>query len=87
MDKKEGGVSSGGLPTNGSYAIPASGSFTLHERNDEILGLYKEGIEIECFDSAEELAEKIDDEMAHPQERRQIALAGHLRCVPGHSKN
>jgi len=85
MGGKVEGASSGDFTTNRTYTIPASGSFMLHERNDEVLGLYKEGIEIECFNSAEELAEKIDYYLAHPEERRQIALAGHLRCVPAYS--
>jgi spore maturation protein CgeB len=79
------GASSGDLTSSRTYTIPASGSFMLHERNDEVLGLYREGVEIECFDSAKELAEKIDYYLAHPEERRQIALAGHLRCVPAYS--
>jgi hypothetical protein len=85
MGGKVEGASSGDMTTSRTYVIPASGGFMLHERNDEVLGLYKEGIEIECFDSAGELAEKIDYYLAHPEERRQIALAGHLRCVPAYS--
>ena len=85
MGGKVEGASSGDFTTNRTYTIPASGSFMLHERNDEVLGLYREGVEIECFDSAKELAEKIDYYLAHPEERRQIALAGHLRCVPAYS--
>ena len=85
MGGKVEGASSSDFTTNRTYTIPASGSFMLHERNDEVLGLYKEGVEIECFDSPEELAEKIDYYLAHPEERRQIADAGHLRCVPAYS--
>ena len=57
----------------------------LHERNFEVLELYREGEEIECFDSAEELAEKIEYYLADPAEREQIARAGYARCVPAYS--
>jgi hypothetical protein len=79
------GASSGDLTTTRTYNIPASGGFLLHERNPEVLGLYKEGEEIACFESAEELAEKIDYYLAHPEERDSIARAAHARCVPAYS--
>ncbi len=79
------GASSVDLTTSRTYLIPASGGFMLHERNPEVLDLYKGGEEIECFDSAEELAEKIDYYLAHPAERARIAQAGYTRCVPAYS--
>jgi spore maturation protein CgeB len=57
----------------------------LHERNSEVLDLYHENEEIACFDSVEELAEKIDYYLAHPMERASVARAGHARCVPAYS--
>jgi hypothetical protein len=79
------GASSGDLTTSRTYTIPASGGFMLHERNSEVLGLYKEDEEIACFDSAEELADKIDYYLAHPEEREAIARSGHARCAPAYS--
>ena len=79
------GASSGDLTTSRTYQIPASGGFMLHQRNDEVLELYRENEEIACFESAEELAEKIDYYLAHPDERAAIARAGHTRCVPAYS--
>lgn len=79
------GASSGDLTTSRTYAIPASGGFMLHQRNHEVLELYRENEEIACFESAEELAEKIDYFLAHPEERKAIARAGHERCVPAYS--
>jgi spore maturation protein CgeB len=79
------GASSGDLTTSRTYTIPAVGGFMLHERNPEVLELYKEGKEIECFDSPEELAEQIDYYLAHPSERENIARAGRARCVPAYS--
>ena len=79
------GASSGDLTTSRTYTIPACGGFMLHERNTEVLELYKENEEIACFDSAEGLATKIDYYLAHPGERESIAKAGHARCVPAYS--
>jgi spore maturation protein CgeB len=79
------GASQGDDTTTRSYEIPACGGFMLHERNDEILGLYTEDKEIACFGSAEEAASKIDYYLSHPEERRRIAAAGHARCVPSYS--
>jgi hypothetical protein len=68
-----------------TYEIPASGGFMLHERTPELLELFREGEEVACFDSVEELAEKIDHYLAHPGERERIAAAGHARCVPAYA--
>jgi spore maturation protein CgeB len=79
------GAHSGDLTTSRTYQIPASGGFMLHERNPEVLDFYRENEEIACFESVEELAEKIDYYLAHPVERENIARAGHARCVPAYS--
>jgi spore maturation protein CgeB len=79
------GASSGDLTTSRTYQIPASGGFMLHQRNPEVLDLYHEGEEIACFESVEELEERIDYYLAHPAERENIARAGHARCVPAYS--
>jgi spore maturation protein CgeB len=71
--------------TTRTYEIPACGGFMLHERSPEVLELYKEGEEVACFSSPQELAEKIDYYLAHPEERDAIAGAGHRRCVPAYS--
>ncbi|HLA09959.1 MAG TPA: glycosyltransferase [Pyrinomonadaceae bacterium] len=79
------GASQGDETTTRTYEIPACGGFMLHERTTEALRLYEEGKEIACFSTVEELAEKIDHYLAHPNERAQIAAAGHARCVPAYS--
>lgn len=71
--------------TTRTYEIPACGGFMLHERSDEVLGLFEEGREVACFGSARELADKIDHYLAHPDERAAIARGGHARCVPAYS--
>jgi spore maturation protein CgeB len=85
MNGPQMGASTGDLTTSRTYTIPASAGFMLHERNSEVLDLYREGEEIACFDSAEELAEQIDRYLAHPAELESIARAGYARCVPAYS--
>ena len=79
------GSSRGDETTTRTYEIPACGGFMLHERSPELLELYEEGEEVACFSSPQELAEKIDYYLAHPEERDAIAGAGHRRCVPAYS--
>ena len=79
------GSSRGDETTTRTYEIPACGGFMLHERSPELMELYKEGEEVACFSSPQELAEKIDYYLAHPEDRDVIAGAGHRRCVPAYS--
>jgi spore maturation protein CgeB len=79
------GSSEGDRTTTRTFEIPASGGFMLHERNEEVLSLYHEGVEIECFGSVEEMADKIDFYLAHPAECDAVARAGYARCVPAYS--
>lgn len=85
MSGKVYGVTQGDETTTRTFEIPACGGFMLHERTPELLELYEEGKEVACFGSVEELAEKIQYYLAHPQEREAIARAGQLRCVPAYS--
>ena len=57
----------------------------LHERTPELQEFFDEGKEVACFGSAQELAQRIQHYLAHPQEREAIARAGHARCVPAYS--
>ena len=57
----------------------------LHERSEELLGLFEEGKEIACFGSIRELADKITYYLAHPEERESVRQAGYARCVPAYS--
>jgi spore maturation protein CgeB len=79
------GASSGDRITSRTFHIPASGGFMLHERTDELLQYYREGDEVACFASPEELAEKTQYYLEHEEEREAIRLAGHRRCVAENS--
>jgi len=71
--------------TTRTYEITACGGFMLHERTAELLTLFTENEEVACFESAEELATKIEYYLAHAAERNEIARAGYRRCVPAYS--
>jgi len=79
------GASQGDYVTMRTFQIPACRGFMLHERNPEVLELFTEGKEMACYATVEELAEKIDYYLAHPEERKAIAEAGCRRCVPAYS--
>jgi spore maturation protein CgeB len=63
-----------------TFQIPALGGFLLHERNEVVTRYFKEGVEAEFFDSDDELLEKCQHYLAHPDERQRIAEAGRRRC-------
>jgi len=79
------GASSGDQVTSRTFHIPASGGFMLHERTDEFLELFREGEDAACFDSPDELVQKIEYYLDHEEERERIRLAGHRRCIAEHS--
>jgi spore maturation protein CgeB len=62
--------------TQRTFEIPACGSLQIAPRNDEILSFFKEDDEIVCFDSPEELKEKVGFYLAHPASRERIARNG-----------
>jgi spore maturation protein CgeB len=71
--------------TTRTYEIPACAGFMLHEHTQELQRLFEEDKEVACFGSGRELAEKIEFYLAHPEQRKAIASAGHARCVPAYS--
>ena len=83
-ERVPGGVS-GDQVTSRTFEIPACGGFMLHERTSELADHYQEGREVACFDSHDELVEKVRYYLDHEDERVQIARAGYRRCVRDHS--
>lgn len=69
--------------TQRTFEIPACGAFQLAPRNDEILSYFKEDKEIVCFDSVEEMKDKVSFYLKNPAQRAQIAKAGHERVLQG----
>jgi len=64
-----------------TFEIPAIGSFLLAERTPDHVTYYAEGKEAEFFSSEKELVDKTKYYLANDEKRREIAMAGHRRCL------
>ncbi len=81
LQDKQGFVNNGDQVTSRTFHIPACGGFLLHERTEEVQEYFEEDKEIACFDSLEELIDKIRYFLKNERERKQIAHAGYERCI------
>jgi len=70
-------------PNMRTFEQAACGAFSLATRSPAVLDLFREGENIECFDTAAEARDKIKYYLAHEGERRRIADAGHELVVRG----
>ena len=64
-----------------TFEIPVCKGFALSTRTEEILGFFKEGKEIICFDSIKELKEKINYYLKHEKEREKIIETCYKRVI------
>jgi len=85
LSEKVEGASSGDLITSRTFHIPGSGGFMLHQRTDEVLEQFREGAEMACFASPEELKEKVDYYLKHENEREAIRQKGYERALREYS--
>ncbi len=69
-----------------AFDIPAAGGFQLAERSDEILEVFKEGVEIACFSTSEELKDKCEFYLRNDMIRQKMALAGYQKVISGKHK-
>jgi spore maturation protein CgeB len=67
------------------FDVTASGGFMLCEYVEGIEKLFEIGKEIACFDTYDELVDKIRYYLLHDSERRRIAEAGYRRTISDHT--
>ncbi len=67
------------------FDVPVSGGFLLTEYLPGLENYFQIGKEVDVFHTPEELAEKIDYYLQHPQERREIAERGRERVLRDHT--
>jgi len=60
-----------------TFEVPGCGGFLLTERSKEQCEFFKEGKEIACFSTPEELREKIEYYLSHEEERKKMVKAAH----------
>jgi spore maturation protein CgeB len=58
------------------FDVLACGGFILAERSDALADLFALGVEIECYETLDELVEKVRYYLAHPAEAHAIAARG-----------
>ena len=85
LSERRAGSSDGDQVTSRTFHIPACGAFMLHERSDEVLGLFKEGESIACYGGLDELVAQIDLFLADELRRRAISGAGQALVSSAHS--
>ncbi|MCA0238529.1 MAG: glycosyltransferase [Bacteroidetes bacterium] len=85
LSEKVPGASSGDLITARTFEIPGTGAFMIHERTDEIHNYFEEDKEIVCFETNEELTDKVKYYLNHDSERDQIAKKGKFRAWKDHT--
>lgn len=63
------------------FDAPMSGALYLTHRAPDLCRLYEEGVEIECYTTPEEAANKIHYYLANPDKLSIIAAAGHAKAL------
>ena len=67
------------------FEVPMSGGFYLTQYNPDLEEFYETGKEIVCYESPDDLLEKIRHYLAHPQEAEEIRQAGLRRARQEHT--
>lgn len=75
------------LVSTRTFEIPACGGFMLHIDNAEVREFYTPGVEIDVFQSHEELTDKIRFYLSRPSLRAKMIERAYERCVPHYSYN
>lgn len=72
-------------PNPRTFEIAACGTLLMSDNREDLAQFYTPGVEIVTYDSAQDMADKIDYYLAHEDERRQIALRGLHRTLRDHT--
>lgn len=67
------------------FDAPMSGALYITHRNPDLLNLFREGNEIECYSSIIECVDKVKYYLTNPEEAQRIAGAGLLRARQNYS--
>jgi spore maturation protein CgeB len=67
------------------FDVMACRGFVLTERNDALLELFTEGVELDCYTSTDELVEKAEYYCSHPGEAAAIAARGYEALLAQHT--
>ncbi len=67
------------------FEVPMSGGFYMVEYMEELEEFFHIGKEIICYNSKEDLADKIKYYLKHDDERERVRKAGFERCLRDHS--
>jgi spore maturation protein CgeB len=67
------------------FDVMACGGFVLTERNDALLELFTEGVELDCYTSLQELLDKVEHYSARPDEAAAIAARGYEAVLANHT--
>ncbi len=67
-----------------AFELAACGVFQLLQRVPGVAEFFEEGREIVCFETKEEMLDKIKYYLTHDMERERIAAAGHARALRDH---
>ena len=67
------------------FDVLACGGFILAERNEELLELFEEGVELECYTDLQELLEKAEHYSANPDQAAAIAARGRQAVLERHT--
>jgi spore maturation protein CgeB len=68
-----------------NFEVPGCGGFLLSDPADNLEDYYDVGHEVVCFDSLNDMIDKIRYYLAHPNERAEIAEAGYQRTMHDHT--
>jgi len=68
-----------------AFEVAACGAFQLVDSRDELPEMFNIGQELITFDTLDELREKTEYYLNHPDERKKIAKAGMLRVLKEHT--